>query len=194
VLEAELGGVDVDARPAVAVLVNELARQAIVDPDAQSDWTVRASAFCLVVDASADHETLAERNVVERHTNRVSAGRMLPDASSRPEVEVCEDRSANPKPWAPGIANEAVGWCHRTGTETSAPGARAPPGTGSRPVGTDELDPRMLDLFDEIVEHFVAHHVPHANANAIEVLLESWWRVASGRTANTELPYPIDSG
>jgi hypothetical protein len=63
-----------------------------------------------------------------------------------------------------------------------------------RPIGADELDLGMLDLFDEIIKHFVARHVPHANANAIEVLRESWWLVASGRTANTDLPYAIDSG
>ena len=47
----------------------ELARQAVVDPDAQGDRTVVASAFAVVVDAPADDETLSERRVGECHAD-----------------------------------------------------------------------------------------------------------------------------
>ena len=86
----ELGGVDLDARPAVAVVVDELARHSIVDPDAQRDRSMDASTFRLVVDAPADQETLAERHVGEGHADWIGAGRVLPDATPRLKLEVCK--------------------------------------------------------------------------------------------------------
>ena len=173
--------------------MNELAGQAAVDPDAQGHRAMYASAFAVVVDAPADHETLSERRVGECHANWIGTGWMLPDATPRLKLEILQDGGADPEPGAPRIANEAFARCHWTVTETSTRGAGAHPGTGLRAVGAYELDFRVLDVLDEVVEHFIGRHRPHANADAVEVFFEGCRLVARGRTANADLPHAVDS-
>jgi hypothetical protein len=109
--------------------VNELAHQAVIDPDAESDRTVYATAFAVVVDASTDHETLAERCIGKRHTDGIAAGRMLPDAAPWLELEVLQHGGSHPKPWALRVADEAFGRRHRAVAEASARGTSVRPWT-----------------------------------------------------------------
>jgi len=165
----------------------------IVDPNAQTDRAVRAPTLSLVVDASVDHQTLTKGHIGKRDANRIGAGRMLPDATPRLKLEVLQHGSADPKPWALGIADEALGRRHRTAFETPTGGPGLHPGASLRAIRGDELDSRLVHVLDEVVENAIRGDEPHANAHAIEVFFEVGRLVARRCPANAELPHAIDT-
>ena len=112
-------GVDLQSRPAVPVLVAHLSGQAIVDENAKSYGDVPRGTFIVVVEAPVHHEPVAERNVAKRRTHRVAARRVLPQATTRFELEVSHHRGAHPKPWALGVAYEPMGRRQRTMPEAA---------------------------------------------------------------------------
>ena len=181
-------------RPAVAILVNELARKLVLDEDAEPNGTVSAFSLGFVVDPGAEDDAIAEGGVRIDDANRFGAGGMLPHAASRSKLEVCKDGCSDPEPRFARVANEAALRRHRPVTQTSAARSRIDRRTSSRLIATDELDLGARDLGNEIVDQLFARSRPHPHANTVETLVELARLILGARPPDAELPDALGAG
>lgn len=191
-IDAENSGVDVNSRPAIAVVVNELPYHLLVDPHAQGDGAMYAPTFVSVIDASMDHESLPQRHIGKGHPDRIGASGMLPNTSSWLELKVLQNGGTDPEPGTRGITDERFRRGHRTMTKATWRRARTLPGAVPESIVVDELNASVRNLLDEVIDHLVGRYEPHAHADTVEILLDRRRLVARARAANGDLPYTID--
>lgn len=152
-LTAAIGRVDLDPGPTLAIVMNELGHDFSINDDDQVDRSAVSLPRDVVVDPGSHHESIAERHVLEDGAYRLWACRVLPDTAPRVKLEIRENRRPHPEPGPLRVAYEPLRWAHRTAFEATRVGTRSSPGTALRRAVVEDLDPRISQFLDEVVEH-----------------------------------------
>jgi len=186
-------GVDLEAGPAFAIVVDELRNYDIIDADDERDRSVVSIAFDLIVDAPMYDESLPERHPLEDRPDCLLASGMLPDAAPWTKLEICQDGRANPEPGSLRVAHESFCWPHGASFEASRVGACPCPLAGFGLTISDDVDPCAPHFLDEIIKHARAVERPHANPHSTELAFELWLICSTRGASDSELPNSVEA-